>query len=131
MRIEDRHADWLSLVETSGPFLTVPVLKRALPTGLDARPASAADLRMAYDEWRDEPSLQHRWVRWVLDELLGLAGQISDATDADPTFRVAEHATTLRASFVLRDPSQDASPAVLLVHVVPEGQPLDRPIAGE
>jgi hypothetical protein len=22
-RIEDRHAEWLSLVETSGPFLTI------------------------------------------------------------------------------------------------------------
>ena len=33
-RIEDHHAEWLSLVETSGPFLTVPALKRALPDGL-------------------------------------------------------------------------------------------------
>ena len=33
--IEAHHAEWLSLVETSGPFLTVPALKRALPDGLD------------------------------------------------------------------------------------------------
>ena len=26
-RIEDHHAEWLSLVETSGPFLTVPALE--------------------------------------------------------------------------------------------------------
>ena len=26
------HAEWLSLMEVSGPFLSVPVLKDALPT---------------------------------------------------------------------------------------------------
>ena len=29
------------------------------------------DLRVAYAEWRDDPDLQQRWIRWVLDELLG------------------------------------------------------------
>jgi hypothetical protein len=131
MRVEDRHAEWLSLVETSGPFLTVPVLKRALPGGLDERPPAAASLRLAYDEWRAEPSLQHRWVRWVLDELLELGDAVAEATDADPSHRVAEHATTLRPAFVVRDHTQDGAPAVLLVHVVAAGQALDKPVPGE
>jgi hypothetical protein len=72
--VEHHHAEWLSLVETTGPFLTVPTLKRALPDGLDARPQAAGDLRLAYAEWQADRGLRARWVRWVLDELLGLRG---------------------------------------------------------
>ena len=30
------HAEWLSLVEASGPFLSMPVLLKAFPQGLVA-----------------------------------------------------------------------------------------------
>ena len=44
------HAEWLSLLEISGPFLSMPVLLRAFPQGLDARaPGEAADRRAASD----------------------------------------------------------------------------------
>ncbi len=105
--VEHHHAEWLSLVETTGPFLTVPTLKRALPDGLDARPQAADDLRLAYAEWRAEPGLQARWVRWVLDELLGLRGATAEATEADPAHRVAEHGVTLRPDLVVRDHGAD------------------------
>ena len=40
------HAEWLSLMEVSGPFMSVPVLKDALPNGLDAHdPYIAAEVR--------------------------------------------------------------------------------------
>ncbi len=129
--IEAHHAEWLSLVETSGPFLTVPALKRALPDGLDERPAARTDLRLAHDEWRDAPELQARWVRWVLDELLELRDAVAEATDADSSHLVAEHGVTLRPSFVVRDQSREVSPPVLLVRAHPEGTRLDRPIPGE
>ena len=35
MSIASHHAEWLSLVETSGPFLSMPVLLRAFPNGLE------------------------------------------------------------------------------------------------
>jgi hypothetical protein len=130
-RIEDHHAEWLSLVETSGPFLTVPTLKRALPDGLDATPAALPDLRVAYAEWRQDHSLQQRWVRWVLDELLELRDGVHEATDADPSHLVAEQTVTLRPSYVVRDHTRDGSPAVLLVHRVKSGTALDRPIPGD
>ncbi len=48
------HAEWLSLMDVSGPFLSVPVLKEALPNGLDAHdPHIAAEVRAALDEWAD------------------------------------------------------------------------------
>ena len=130
-RVEDHHAEWLSLVETSGPFLTVPALKRALPDGLEATPAIMPDLRVAYSEWRDDPSLQQRWIRWVLDELLDLREATAEVTEADPSHRVAEHGVTLRPSYVVRDHTRDGSPAVLLVDRVDTGTRLDRPIPSE
>ena len=115
-RIEDHHAEWLSLVETSGPFLTVPALKRALPDGLDATPAALPDVRVAHAEWRHDHHLQQRWVRWVLDEILQLRDAVHEATDADPSHLVAEQAVTVRPSYVVRDHTRDGSPAVMLVH---------------
>ena len=129
-RIEDHHAEWLSLVETSGPFLTVPALKRALPDGLEAT-TIMPDLRVAYTEWRSDPGLQRRWVRWVIDELLGLREAVAEATDADPSHHVAEQAVTLRPSYVVRDQSQDGNPVVLLVHSYEQGTALSRPLPGE
>ncbi|KKL51372.1 hypothetical protein LCGC14_2296110, partial [marine sediment metagenome] len=44
------HAEWLSLLEISGPFLSMPVLLRAFRQGLDARDTvQAANLRAAYE----------------------------------------------------------------------------------
>ena len=46
VRTTARHADWLALVEPSGPFLTLPVLRRALPEGLErTKPNLRAELR--------------------------------------------------------------------------------------
>ncbi len=123
-RIEDHHAEWLSLVETSGPFLTIPTLKRTLPDGLDAAPAALADLRIASAEWQETPDLQARWVKWVRDA-------VTEATEADPSHRVAEHNVTLRPTFVVRDESRDENPAVLLVHAVPNGTSLTRPATAD
>ena len=48
------HDDWLSLIEISGPFLAVPVLKEAFPQGLEELDATKRKrLRQAYEEWRE------------------------------------------------------------------------------
>ena len=130
--IDRHHAEWLSLVETSGPFLSVPALNRAMPNGLDPLPDAMADLRLAHAEWRDDPDLQQRWVRFVLDAVLGLADATTEATaDTDPSHRIAEHNVTLRPTYVVRDRSRDGDPAVLLVHRHPHGTALDRPLSGD
>jgi hypothetical protein len=129
--IEDHHAEWLSLVETSGPFLTMPVLKRALPGGLETAPRATSSLRMSYQEWREDSTLRWRWIRWVLEELLELAGAVADAGEDDPSHRIGEHGITLRPTFVVRDRTREGEPVVLLVHVVPAGMALDRSVAGD
>ncbi len=36
MNVPRHHAEWLSLIEVSGPFLIMPVLLEVFPQGLDA-----------------------------------------------------------------------------------------------
>ena len=66
-----KHAEWLSLVEVSGPFLAVSVLDRVFPQGLDAiYPDSKRRIRSAYEEWcdavveedKDLTALHQAWV---------------------------------------------------------------------
>lgn len=72
---QTQHHDWLSLVEISGPFLAVPVLKEAFPQGLEELDAAKRKrLRQAYDEWRealetDDPSFADLHAAWI-DEVL-------------------------------------------------------------
>ena len=74
-----QHAEWLSLIEVSGPFLAVSVLEESFPQGLDILESNKRQrLRRAYDEWRDavdeaDPQLNeiHReWIRLVLEDVL-------------------------------------------------------------
>jgi hypothetical protein len=78
------HAEWLSLLEVSGPFLTMPVLLRVFPQGLDANdPVLNRFLRMAYDEWADnqegtrpDHAIHTQWLRFVLTTVLELPQEL-------------------------------------------------------
>jgi hypothetical protein len=52
MSIARHHAEWLSLLDISDPFLSLKVLTGTLAQGLDAPDADVArELRLAYEEW--------------------------------------------------------------------------------
>ena len=80
--IARQHADWLSLIEVSGPFLSMPVLLETFPHGLDKKENDSEvrrRLRLAYDEWADnqagnrpDPAIHRQWLRFVLEEVLEL-----------------------------------------------------------
>src|SRR5260370_36617954 len=80
MSIARQHAEWLSLTEVSGPFLSMPVLLSVFPQGLEKDEQEAEQrrtLRMAYDEWADnqagvhpEPAIDFEWLRFVLANVL-------------------------------------------------------------
>jgi len=69
------HHEWLSLIEISGPFLAVPVLKEVFPQGLEElNAAKRKRLRQAYDEWHeaqeaDDPRFADLHTAWI-DEVL-------------------------------------------------------------
>ena len=66
------------LVESSGPFLSMPVLLRIFPQGLDPRDsAKAGKIREAYEDWLDRgaatPRVHFAWIRHVLTESAGVS----------------------------------------------------------
>ncbi len=59
MSYDNTHHDWLSLIEISGPFLAVSVLKEAFPQGLEELDGTKRKrLRQAYEEWREALELE-------------------------------------------------------------------------
>jgi hypothetical protein len=125
------HAEWLSLVETSGPFLSVPVLSKALPQGLDAPDRDiTARLRSAREQLDDDPTLHRSWCEFVLrdvldlDETLAAGGQIPTGQE----HRVAEHGDTVRPDLVVLDHTERAPKPAMHITIHPSAQRLDRRI---
>lgn len=125
------HAEWLSLLEISGPFLALPVLLRAFPQGLEAHePEALRAVRAGYAEWADDasPATHAAWVRFVLERLLEwptahlLEGQ---AIPGGLKAVIAEQAETLRPTLVLVEPGT-VDKARVLVQVYPRTQDLDK-----
>jgi hypothetical protein len=138
------HADWLSLVEVSGPFLTMPVLERVFPQGLEPHdPEHVRTLRLAYEEWEDHqqsarpyPALHQAWLRFILQQTLGFSEAVlaqGQAISQTLKATMAEHGETLRPDLVVRNPEgvPHAGKARLLIHTYPSSQPLDKALTGK
>lgn len=110
-REEWLHHEWLSLLEISGPFLSIEVLKEKLPQGLESIDASVRKrLRVAYDEWdeacyENDPQLDalHRaWVKMVLQEALEYEeGEFRYPEGEEFTYHPMEHEGGISADFAI------------------------------
>lgn len=141
MSQDNNHDEWLSLIEISGPFLALPVLKKAFPQGLEAVDGRVRKyLRQAYDEWceardNDDPQLEelHRaWIREVLARGLEYdekdSGELLRRGDAIPaTLQIAlpEHGVTLSPDYALINGQK----ALLLIQTYPANTDLDAAIS--
>jgi hypothetical protein len=132
------HAEWLSLVESSGPFVSVPVLMRTFPQGLDARnPEQAALLREAYEDWLDrgvtQPAVHRLWVMHVLTELLGYpANLLSEGQTLPPGLEAPQpqYGETIRPDFALKHRDEGHKPCLLIQTYGPD-QALEKPVTGK
>ncbi|KAB1928597.1 hypothetical protein F8280_02380 [Micromonospora noduli] len=107
----EQHRNWLSLVEVSGPFLSLPVLRATWPT-LDALDKKTRErLRQEHATWQaDTAAGQQPWIGYVLRELLGW-GETLHIDGLDTLAQtVAEHDTELRPSFALVEPGEEIKP---------------------
>lgn len=97
------HDDWLSLIEISGPFLAVPVLKEAFPQGLEELDGiKRKRLRQAYEEWREALELEDAQfaelhVAWI-DEVLSRGLELDEDGKGDVLKRADWCAANLKAS---------------------------------
>lgn len=118
MSIARQHNEWLSLVEVSGPFLSLPVLLKVFPQGLDAHDAEMSrNVRLAFGEWEDhrqDVAIHTAWLEFVLKSTLGYPDDYLLTGQALPSgleAHVHEHGETLRPTYALnqRRPSPPAT----------------------
>ncbi len=139
MNIARHHTEWLSLIEVSGPFLSMPALLRIFPQGLDAHdPERSRLLRMAYDEWADnqagprpDPAIHTQWLRFVLTNILEMPYEVlaeGPALLLGLSATIADENETLRPDMALLSPG-DHKPH-LLIKLYPAGQDLEKVIPG-
>lgn len=117
MKKLSQHTEWLSFLETSGPFLTVSMLEKVFPQGLDAvETPKRQRIRAAYEEWREAvdeddpllPALHQEWVRLVLTELLEYDNESLTPARAWPGELLSvsshEHAGTFTPDWLVHSP---------------------------
>ncbi|CAH0441056.1 Eco57I restriction-modification methylase domain-containing protein [Ralstonia pseudosolanacearum] len=140
MSQDNHHHDWLSLIEISGPFLAVPVLKEAFPQGLEELDgAKRKRLRQAYEEWREALELEDAqfaklhaaWIDEVLSRGLELdedgKGDILKRADwcaANLQASLPEHGVTLSPDLAVID-EQRANKPLLLIQTYAQDVDLD------
>jgi hypothetical protein len=138
MSVTRHHAEWLSLLEVSGPFLSMPVLLKVFPQGLDAHdPEISRSLRFAYEEWDDNqtgkhtnPATHRQFIRFVLTDVLKVPEEtIREGQTIPQTLKtyIPEHSETLRPDLAIYDPGAEPKPR-LLIHIYPRGTDLEGPL---
>ncbi len=139
MSISRHHAEWLSLVPVSGPFLSLPVLMEAFNAGLEPHdPDHSRLLRQEYGNWleavekrRGDPAPHHQWIKFVLNGMLDLDDQTVVEGQAIPQtlqVEVPEHHELLRPSLVVVDPGTKTPR--MLVKAYPRSQELTSYVVG-
>lgn len=136
----DLHRSWLELVDTDGPFLAVPALKRVWPTGMpqpdadvlaalkDAKPA----FEKAWENWdrhRDQAALdfyreaRDEWIDLVLRDVLGW----NDAyiAKSTPEVRAPNHSVSIRPTGAVVHGDQTGALVLVVDPVESLRHPLD------
>jgi len=128
--VNNMHHDWLALIEISGPFLAVPVLKEAFPQGLEELDGlKRKRLRQAYEEWRealetDDPQFAELHTAWI-DEVLSRGLELDEEDKADVLKRakwcainlsvsLPEHGVTLAPDLAVIDGQRADKPLMLI-----------------
>ncbi len=144
MSITRHHAEWLSLIDVSGPFLSMPVLLRAFPQGLHAHdPEHFKELKLAHEEWeqnctarRPDLAIHRAWIRFVLERTLGFVnGLLVEGQEIPPGLdvKIEEHQEILRPNLAVIGPQHHAASerrVRLLIQTYAWDQDLDKAIQG-
>ncbi|MFD8575639.1 Eco57I restriction-modification methylase domain-containing protein [Streptomyces sp. CH8.1] len=112
------HLDWLSLVDVSGPFLTLPVLLKTWPQLDSIDKPLRARLRYEHGVWQSDPAAgQRAWTDFVLNELLGWGDALREGTELSEALAVdvPEHDERIAPSFALLEPGSTAEDTAGLV----------------
>ncbi|MBB1509991.1 DNA methyltransferase [Tessaracoccus sp. MC1756] len=128
----EQHRAWLELVDTDGPFLAIPPLKRVWPQGMpslaEERKTALVDARKEFEPAWEKLDLnpdsqsaleayrgaRDQWVKIILRDVAGWAESLAWGEVQGVTAQSPNHSVTVRAQAALRGP--DGLGAV--VHVI-------------
>ena len=125
-RVAEQHEDWLNLADAEEPWFSLPVLNRALPSGLDrAPPEVRAEHKV---RWYGEENTtgarvtEHRtdYLDWLLKEVLEWGENYLAGERLPPEFRpgVTSHDVTVVPTGVYRP--EDTKPVGLFGEDTPD-----------
>lgn len=135
--VADLHRAWLDLVDTDGPFLAIPPLKRVWPQGIPQLPSQARDVLAAARKqfervWerldRDPDSeiaqaafeqAQADWVRTALQDVAGWQDMLIWSASAAPEAAVASPNRRIQVTPIAALTGPDGHGYGALVSVVP------------
>ena len=134
MLIARHHAEWLSLLDIVGSFLSMEVLLEVFPQGLSAHDSEHfALLKQVYAEWGNEQSdrriereIHRAWLEWVLVNTLGYPQEYLKTGQEIANhwqIRLEQHQETIAPDWVLVDPQ--VNKPELLIQIFEPSQKLD------
>jgi hypothetical protein len=138
MNKRSEQAEWLNLVDRSGPFLEPAILEGVFPQGLDRiETPRRRRLRETYEAWREavdekDPELEEThsaWILMVLRDMLEYEDSIlisRDALDGQCVYRAPEHGIEAKPDFAVRG---DDGKYRMLVSVWPPETDLEKPVS--
>ena len=74
----DQHRAWLGLVQTDGPFLSVPVLKKVWPNGMTSLGQNDSERRAVEELRRQRVRFEKAWDAWHKDGLVSRAHSLQE-----------------------------------------------------
>ncbi|WBA09632.1 Eco57I restriction-modification methylase domain-containing protein [Salinivibrio kushneri] len=145
----NQHADWLSLIEVSGPFLAEPILNQAFPQGLEKLDSvKRRQFRQTYDEWREvidsdapedlkiKDKIHQQWTNWVLKFGLELdededGDVLKDQSKMHASIEVTipEHQVTIKPEYAVV--ASDETKPYMLIQTYPAGTALSEVLTGD
>ncbi|MET2971220.1 Eco57I restriction-modification methylase domain-containing protein [Vibrio harveyi] len=145
----NQHADWLSLIEVSGPFLAEPILNQAFPQGLEKLDSvKKRQFRQTYDEWREvidsdapedlkiKDKIHQQWTNWVLEFGLELdededGDVLKDQSKMHASIEVTipEHQVTVKPEYAVV--ASDETKPYMLIQTYPAGTALSEVLTGD
>lgn len=139
MSVARLHADWLALLDISGPFLSLQILQEVFPhgpSGID--PSLYKNLRNAFHEWEAEienpspnPAIHRAWIEFVLLNALELpeGGLFKDQDIQNIQCKILEEGITLRPHWALIELPTEAPN--MLIQYYPHDQALEKEVKGD
>jgi len=128
--------EWLNLIEVSGPFLAVPVLRDVFPQDLESLPSGRSQrLRRTYEEWRDavdmdDLDLSALHAAWI-DEVLRTALEMDETVlrkgatlPVSLSVPMPEHGVKISPDLAVVNPTNSDEP-FLLIHAYDPDTDLD------